>query len=298
MRSHRVAIIKLPIFTRKKINQMSHRHSLYILVFQDYIKIGITNNIPHRLKQISKDWGEPILTESYVIRGIKGEIEKLESRLHSSFFKHNMGFTKGGTGKTEFFHRNQLENVLTATTNYIGADNPRFSGIKKGIKLPNKQPLHHSDRATRLTKQDVWDAAKQLLLTNDNPSILKIHSALGRGGYATIQKHLKSFLDSDEYKAILDEQIKCPIPAMPESVNQIVDSALAQIWKAAIESQASVQEDLIESSNQVFLEEIDFLKSELTKERERVTFLEGLISKAMSGNIETKQCNIRYKNER
>ena len=90
-----------------------------------------------------------------------------------------------------------------------------------------------SGRSERITIEDVFDVYNRIVESGEKPSIIKIHKILGRGGYATIQKHLRSFFESDTWaEANINKPLSDELP-LPQAAREAMKLALKTIWRSA-----------------------------------------------------------------
>lgn len=84
----------------------------------------------------------------------------------------------------------------------------------------------------KITQDDVFAAARDLVGAGEQPSTLAIHKVLGKGSYSTIQKYLKEWEDSEEALDARTENLPA-IVDLPEQLEQDALLFVKKLWKAA-----------------------------------------------------------------
>lgn len=86
-----------------------------------------------------------------------------------------------------------------------------------------------TEKAERLTENDVHEVCQALQDANDKPTALKVLKVLGRGSLTTISKHIATFNKSPD--PLIEQAF-----TVPDSVKLMADNLLSQIYQIAKQS--------------------------------------------------------------
>lgn len=138
-----------------------------------------------------------------------------------------------------------------------------------------------------VSKEMVFEAARELIAAGESPSILAIHKRLGRGSNTTIAKYRKEFLESDEAK----EAATANLPIVAELPGEFEEEAthfVKKIWqmaKAVSDSQLEAEREALSTKHttmqQEVAEAVDFADAVA---RERDEFQETIESQAQEAH--------------
>ena len=128
--------------------------------------------------------------------------------------------------------------------------------------------------AARITQEDVFSAARDLVARGENPTTLKAYEWLGRGSYSTITKHLKAWEGSEE--AIEAQADKLPPQAdVPAELEAEAVAYIKKAWtaaKAVADSQLDLERQALEDAKIQYQQELEQainLANEATEKREQ-----------------------------
>ena len=95
----------------KELKQNNYSGYLYILKFNQGIKIGITSDFNKRKIGLIKDFGSfEVISIQYL-----ENCNQLELDLHKNYDKYRI-VLESGTGRTEFFNHDVLEELTSLST--------------------------------------------------------------------------------------------------------------------------------------------------------------------------------------
>jgi len=83
-----------------------------------------------------------------------------------------------------------------------------------------------------VSKEDVFNSARELVAAGEKPSILAIHKRLGRGSNTTIAKYRALFLESDEMKDLQVASLP-PVAELPKEFEEEGLHFVKKIWQMA-----------------------------------------------------------------
>lgn len=138
-----------------------------------------------------------------------------------------------------------------------------------------------SKRSTRITADDVYQAADALLIDGQKPTIQGVRAKLGRGSPNTVQEHL------DQWWSLLGSRVMGS-PGQPLTVPKSVSDALLNLWNLSLrEAQTSLQETTatkeaaaIEREAQLASRELSLLARERTLEESHFALRDSLNASA------------------
>jgi chromosome segregation ATPase len=112
--------------------------------------------------------------------------------------------------------------------------------------------------AKTISREDVFNAARELVSAGEKPSILAIHKRLGRGSNTTIAKHRALFLESDEMKDL--QVANLPLVAeLPREFEEEGAHFVKKIWqmaKSVSDAQLEAEREALSIKHEAMQEEV------------------------------------------
>jgi len=175
---------------------------LYLLIDKEHekFKIGLTIDIGDRSNQLSRDWGELDLAESYIVTDSALTISRLEKTLHFMFHKWNIREENESAGHTEWFSIECLNDVLQEIKR-IGQYQDSNRAITKGID-PNASNARRSTRNSTelgylLFKEMRYRILRLILLSPEDSYHVREVSRLVGISAGSIHRELRTLTDAE-----------------------------------------------------------------------------------------------------
>lgn len=175
---------------------------LYVLVSRamNQVKIGQSLGSMDRSKQLTKDWGQFNLDESYYVKDTKSSIISLEKTLHFLFVKWRIKSTDNRkSGHTEWFHIDCLDAVINEIDR-INALHGSCRTLRKGIDATTAKTDRETQKKSKIAdvlfKEYRFRVLSFLLQTPNNSYATRELSRLIGVSVGSFHREVKLLADS------------------------------------------------------------------------------------------------------